>query len=563
MPRRKRLFDYENKGIKFGMKKPAQNATQPEAQPMQETQSAQEVEPELQEEVAEEIHEFEVKANGEDHRLEFWLETLKNSKKTSHHSSFKRFFSKGNSEQYKAVTNALSNVVDATRIPFKEDRYSNLNRVKSTSNLYYQLMDACETYLSKEGGKSKLGMARKGMVAAILKLAKDDITAVQQCYFDIYNQKIDPKEQAKLTWSEILRGAREATIEVDDLHNDQVFTALGGNIKKGDKASRLLKRGVFTKEDIVNIEGSPGTFASSSFNDMKESRKDYGKETNVTNRNVATSRLAGMLGLQGVVEESKTVKVRDYASGNIYKGNLMSIAKGDEAADAVNKVGNESKKYGTDIDARQKKAQSMFAPTVQKELTSLQVLDYICGQSDRHIHNFFMEKESGTQYAHIHGIDNDSSFSTGTKYDLDGGRTCMNLNKLRTVIRPDRNELVIPYMDKQLAKNIVNLSPDMVRFALKDLLGDRYIEQTIKRLQNVQEAIRNEKDGFDSERFRGEDEWNDETADKMLHSSPYTQSILTGKDMFNEESNMQSTYFAEMLLRAMGTDDGLTKFLDE
>ena len=139
----------------------------------------------------------------------------------------------------------------------------------------------------------------------------------------------------------------------------------------------------------------------------------------------------------------------------------------------------------------------------------------------------------------------------------------MGESKMRAVIHPNKNELVIPYMDKQLAINIVNLSPDMVRFALKDLLHDRYIEKAIIRLQNVQEAIRNEEGGFDSPRFKKEGEWNDKTASDMLHRSPYMKSFLAGKDQFDEKSALESTYFAEMLLRAMGTDDGLTKFLDE
>ena len=563
MGNRKPLFSYPNKGVKFGMKKPPANNPETATQPVQEAQQAQEAEPELQETVAEEIHEFEVKANGEDHRLEFWLETLKNTKKTSHHTSFKRFFSKENSEQYNAVTNALSNVVDGTKLTFKADRYSNLNRVKTVSDMYFQLVDACETYLNKEGGKSKLGMARKGMVAAILKLAKEDITAVQQCYFDIYNRKISQEEQAKLTWSEILRGAREATIEVDDLHNDLVFKALGGNVKIDDKASRLLKKGVFTKEDIADIRYSPNNFGNAKFGDRNEVGQDYGTETNVTNRNVATSRIAELLGLHGVVEESKTVKVRDYASGKVYKGNLMSVAKGEDAGDAAVEVGNKAKVHGTDIGAREKTALSFFAPSVQKELTSLQVLDYICGQSDRHIHNFFMEKdESGKKYEHIHGIDNDASFSAGTKLEMYGNRFVMGESKMRAVIHPNKNELVIPYMDKQLAINIVNLSPDMVRFALKDLLHDRYIEKAIIRLQNVQEAIRNEEGGFDSPRFKKEGEWNDKTASDMLHRSPYMKSFLAGKDQFDEKSALESTYFAEMLLYAMGTDGNLSKFLD-
>lgn len=171
-----------------------------------------------------------------------------------------------------------------------------------------------------------------------------------------------------------------------------------------------------------------------------------------------------------------------------------------------------------------------------------------------------MEKDSSGMYAHIHGIDNDFSFSTGTKLEMDCGWYSAYGNKMRSVVRPDKNELVIPYMDKQLAISIKYFSSDMVRFALKDLLSEGYIKQTITRIENVKEAIENEKGGFDSPRFKKDSEWNDKTAINMLQKSSFTKSVIAGKKLFDEGFNMQSTYFTEMLLYSIGTDGEMTKF---
>lgn len=114
---------------------------------------------------------------------------------------------------------------------------------------------------------------------------------------------------------------------------------LGGQNKTGDRASRLLKHGVFTKENILDITDNAGGFVKGTLVGKIENSGEYGTETNVTNRNVATIRLAGMLGLKGFVEECKTVKVRDFASGNTYRGNMMSIAKGEEATTAAKNGG--------------------------------------------------------------------------------------------------------------------------------------------------------------------------------------------------------------------------------
>ena len=53
----------------------------------------------------------------------------------------------------------------------------------------------------------------------------------------------------------------------------------------------------------------------------------------------------------------------------------------------------------------------------------------------------------------------------------------------RMVVDSNDN-ITIPHMDQQLADNILKLKEDELRFVLKDLLEDVFIDQTIARLRN-------------------------------------------------------------------------------
>lgn len=124
--------------------------------------------------------------------------------KTKIHGSLSGFFGRKNSAQYNAVTDALGEVINRTNTVFKEFTADNLRMLRDASNAYFCLLEACESYLEKDGGTIKSGAARKDRVKLIRKLAKNDITAIQQCYFDIHSGKINEDEQAKLDWQDIL-----------------------------------------------------------------------------------------------------------------------------------------------------------------------------------------------------------------------------------------------------------------------------------------------------------------------------------------------------------------------
>ena len=273
-----------------------------------------------------------------------------------------------------------------------------------------------------------MGRARKEKVGQILELALQDYESVKTLSYSIRNMSVE--EQAKLKWQDILSEARTVNLEVDSL---SAFKALGANMKTGEDVGRLIPgKGVFTKEQVFDTKEmvnevlgtesaqAKDNFISVAYNEGQESSfaNELGSDTfHQSNRNVATSRVANLLGIGGIVEQSSIVKVKEKSTGKITKGNLMTLAKGDSGASiAQGKVYEEMKKK-EDIKERIEEAGNKFAPTIQKELTSLQVLDYICGQTDRHVNNFFVEYDKDTKmFTHIHGIDNDMSFGTGVDY---------------------------------------------------------------------------------------------------------------------------------------------------
>lgn len=504
-----------------------------------------------------------------------YLQDLEASK-TSRHRSLKRFFTKEDSKEYTDVKDALKGVVANTSGSFGSDAKANSEMLSNAAKDYHRLIAACNIYLNKDGGKKGTGKARKEKVAQILELAQQDYESVKTLSYRVRSMSVE--EQSKLNWQEILQEARTVALEVDDLSN---YQAIGAAMKTGEAAGRLLPgHGIFTREQKLNVSDmveevqTRDNFISVSYNEGSESDFNpaiVGETFNQSNRNVATSRVANLLGIGGIVEQSSTVKIREKGSGQITKGNLMTLAKGDQGgAVAGGKIYEGMKKMET-IQERMNWAGTLFAPTVQKELCSLQVLDYICGQTDRHANNFFLEKDSSGRYAHVHGIDNDMSFGTGVDLGKLVAKTGDHERKrsMRMVVDGEGN-LSIPHMDRQLAMNIKSLTPDELRFALEDIIEPAFIEAAIARLKIVQDAIKREESKKDSKVFVDSDsDWGKETHEELIESTgnmriKYADVIAGGYDMFFKQADYiddkkkqyetfrQNGYYGEFMLSLMG-----------
>lgn len=504
-----------------------------------------------------------------------YLQDLEASK-TSRHRSLKRFFTKQDSKEYTDVKDALRGVVEDTQGSFGSDAKANSDMLNSAVKNYHKLIAACNIYLNKDGGKKGTGKERKDKVRQILELAMMDYESVKTLSYRVRSMSVE--EQSKLNWQEILQEARTMTLEVDDLSN---FQAIGAAMKTGESAGRLIPgHGIFTKEQKLNVSDmvdelqTRDNFISVSYNEGSEENFNpatVGETFNQTNRNVATSRVANLLGIGGIVEQSNTVKIREKGSGQVTKGNLMTLAKGDQGGAVAGGKIYEGMRRMDNIQERMNWAGKLFAPTVQKELCSLQVLDYICGQTDRHANNFFLEKDSSGSYAHVHGIDNDMSFGTGVDLGKLVAKTGDHERKrsMRMVVDAEGN-LAIPHMDRQLAMNIKSLTPDELRFALDDIIEPVFIEAAIARLKIVQDAIQREEGKTGSKVFVDNDSgWGKATHEALIESTgnmrmKYAEAAAGGYDQFFESSGYiddkkekyemfrQNGYYGEFMLSLMG-----------
>lgn len=504
-----------------------------------------------------------------------YLQDLEASK-TSRHRSLKRFFTKQDSKEYTDVKDALRGVVEDTQGSFGSDAKANSDMLNSAVKNYHKLIAACNIYLNKDGGNKGTGKERKDKVRQILELAMMDYESVKTLSYRVRSMSVE--EQSKLNWQEILQEARTMTLEVDDLSN---FQSIGAAMKTGESAGRLIPgHGIFTKEQKLNVSDmvdelqTRDNFISVSYNEGSEENFNpatVGETFNQTNRNVATSRVANLLGIGGIVEQSSTVKIREKGSGQVTKGNLMTLAKGDQGGAVAGGKIYEGMRRMDNIQERMNWAGKLFAPTVQKELCSLQVLDYICGQTDRHANNFFLEKDSSGSYAHVHGIDNDMSFGTGVDLGKLVAKTGDHERKrsMRMVVDAEGN-LAIPHMDRQLAMNIKSLTPDELRFALDDIIEPVFIEAAIARLKIVQDAIQREEGKTGSKVFVDNDSgWGKATHEALIESTgnmrmKYAEAAAGGYDQFFESSGYiddkkekyemfrQNGYYGEFMLSLMG-----------
>ncbi len=279
--------------------------------------------------------------------------------------------------------------------------------------------------------------------------------------------------------------------------------------KLGDTvSSKLSSEGKKAVRSVVKVLKGTSTTLT---NLVPALKLDDQEKINMSRRNVATSRVAALMGLENLVANSQTAELYDEASGQTFKGNLMEKAQGMSAAKFLNDKKEEGKEDNswtkTDIKVN-------VTGVFQRDMCNLQVLDVICGQSDRHQNNYFVSTNKEGELAGVQGIDNDGAF--GLNEEVSSAK--MGSRHDRGIYDMDTGEMTIPYMDKNLAERILQIQPDMFRFALQDLLKQEEIEAVIKRLDRTKTAILKAKQ-TEPNRLLKDDEWNDDTAQDMINQA--------------------------------------------
>ena len=193
--------------------------------------------------------------------------------------------------------------------------------------------------------------------------------------------------------------------------------------------------------------------------DMKEGER-------VDQRNSAMSAVADLLGVPNLIARSRNMKFRD-SKGNVLEGTFMDVANGTDLA------------HGTNDNALKVADKPFDGPGKEglRQLCDLQVVDYICGNIDRHAGNVVFELDKDGHVIGVQGIDNDSSFSRFSPKKMD-------LNDLMTAPANMR------IMSKSMAERIKNTDPAMLKFSLRGRgLSEEELDAAVDRLNNTKEAI--------------------------------------------------------------------------
>ncbi len=231
-------------------------------------------------------------------------------------------------------------------------------------------------------------------------------------------------------------------------------------------ANFLTKLNSDEKQDMSNLMDRFLRKAITRLNatENKNSAKiDYGK--NLNKRNVATSRLAHLFGIDDLYCTSRLACIR--SNGLLIKGSVMENAEGGSFFQYANIQKSMS-----------------FSSTAMTEIAIILVMDAICGQTDRHYDNMKATITKG-DVKHLKCIDNNLSFGHKTykSYKYDDGKFHFKGN-----VKPVGDEL-IKALPTKFVNRIYNMRLEALELLLCDVLDKKEISSLWGRIKGVQEHI--------------------------------------------------------------------------
>lgn len=436
-------------------------------------------------------------------------------------------------------------------------------------------IDAANKYLAKSGGSTTDGGNRKTLVGKVRQKLQADLASLKTA-LSTFSQE-NAEIPAGFSFSTLLR-SREIRIDVslDDLkHYGGAMSDLaeltknedpyGGGLFKKDESRKIMtdaelmadskekalsefaqdgyqlteeERQEFNKIRSINArevtEWTPMLYIAKEYlmrhykprhNEISHLRKMGLKEkrqpdgTNGINpgdRDVATFQMAALFGQAHLVAKCEKVVVK--SKGQNIRGHLMNKAVGVVAGEV------QSDLYARRLEAIEQNQEASEGKEILtgafiKQLMNLQVLDYLCGQKDRHTGNYLVKKDENGKLIALTGIDNNLAFPGDPAYNFIG-------SNLPPLVQGN-GELNIKYMDAEFAGTILAMRPEFLRNALSGLLATEEIDLTVQRLERLQAAIRQELDqGHDSMFLSSDQQWMEHADDLMDMKDQYDPSYL-------------------------------------
>ena len=181
--------------------------------------------------------------------------------------------------------------------------------------------------------------------------------------------------------------------------------------------------------------------------------------------NTGMSVVAGVLGKSKLLVRAMPMKLRD-ENGEVMDGTFMDYSKGL----ALNEQDM------SDYKALSSTPFNGSGGAFLRQLADVQVIDYICGNVDRHFGNLMYQTNAKGKIIGVQAIDNDLSFGL-FKGATDRRKEMPGLGNMNCIT-------------KSTADKIKAMDPDMLRFSLRGRgLSDEQIEFAAERLVDIKQAI--------------------------------------------------------------------------
>ncbi len=289
------------------------------------------------------------------------------------------------------------------------------------------------------------------------------------------------KSNAATTYGENLRACKEAFMDmppVEAVHNSSVETyrlikmsfligkgQLDAETQAGRAQREAIDRALEDRNFMQTWQAALNAAnASELSNNVGMIELDAGNE--LSSRNIASSRIAELLGIGGIVAHSEKMVVK--SGDRVITGCFMEFAEGMDLA----AKGERKKRVLDQVDT------GIRTAGFNKDIATMEVFDFLCAQNDRHERNMFYKlgepDENGKRaIIGLQGIDGDLSF--GDRADL--------LSRFQGQLSD------MTFIPDDLAQKINGLDEDTLRYAVGDLISENQIQAMMKRVENFKEHM--------------------------------------------------------------------------
>ncbi len=285
------------------------------------------------------------------------------------------------------------------------------------------------------------------------------------------------------------------------------------NLEKKEKAQKLMEiiqgmrgnsKDEFNNEDVKERREAFFTSLSELFNSIEAIKTvtraqldvhGISQNANVNKRNNAMYEYAKLLGYPDLM--AKSVPMTLVHGNKVVSGSYMLHAKGVEKEKMFDPKNPEFNGK-----------QMVIAASGKKQLSNMQILDFLCGNVDRHGKNMFYQYEvdgDKVKLVGVQGIDNDASFGV---VQYKGAVDYTRMSPIED----------IDVIDKEMAEKIMNLDKDEMENIIRLAgLSENEIDAAFERLNALQQKIKS-KDGITI--LDGEEAWDNLDLDKYSNRNP-------------------------------------------